>query len=723
MKRIVINMSIYLIPQEFEILLKLIPQSIGEAIIATDLSTKIRFVNCMAEKLTGYTQAEAYGEKIFETLGIFTKKNSEIVSAGEVVTNNSIFRFDNYSLTTKNGNIILIAGSISPIKTENNKTIGLVFIFYNVTEQRRLEKQLHYVGMYDALTGLYNRAWFEHVISCNEGGSHVPIGIIVCDVDGLKIINDTMGHRKGDELLISAAKILKECFREGDMVARIGGDEFTVLLPRSSVQVVRDACKRIKQRISNYNDVNSELPLSVSLGFSVSNNISANISSLFQEADNNMYKEKLHHKSSIRGTIVSTIMSMIGAKDFITEGHCERLKNFMEVMALSLGFSEERINDLRLLGEFHDIGKVGIPDSILLKEDVLTDDERKEMQRHCEIGSNIASSSPDLSHIANWIHKHHEWWNGNGYPLGLKGENIPIECRIISIVDAYDAMTNDRPYRKAMSQADALAKLKIGAGTQFDPLLVTEFIRILKTLKIYVASSMKDAMLDIKQAYLDVDSSKDIIYRFNSSGNLMKQIKNGALVDIFISAASRQMDELQMEDLIFNNSRKDLLRNRIVLITSKESKIECGFEELTKEKIIKIGIGDPAIVPAGRYAQEVLISLGILEVIKSKLILANDVRQVLNYVETGNVDVGIVYQSDVTISNKVKILDCATDQSHSPIVYPVAVMKNTSNKAESENFMKFLTTSDKAGKLFRKYGFKLFSEKLSTGRLSICDSR
>jgi len=169
-------------------------------------------------------------------------------------------------------------------------------------------------------------------------------------------------------------------------------------------------------------------------------------------------------------------MKMLEARDFITEGHADRVEELSADLGRTLGLTEKKISDLRLLAKFHDIGKVGIPDQILFKPGALTTEERKEMNRHSEIGYRIAKSSADLLPIADWILKHHERWNGQGYPLGLSGETIPLECRILAIVDSYDAMTNHRPYRKAMSQTAAIAELRHCAGKQFDPQLVEKFI-------------------------------------------------------------------------------------------------------------------------------------------------------------------------------------------------------------------------------------------------------
>ncbi|MEF8942140.1 MAG: HD-GYP domain-containing protein [Desulfohalobiaceae bacterium] len=166
------------------------------------------------------------------------------------------------------------------------------------------------------------------------------------------------------------------------------------------------------------------------------------------------------------------------ARDFNTENHCGRLQELAASLARSLNLSQDFVNDLYLLARFHDLGKVGIPDHILFKPGTLTEEEWRQMRQHCETGHRIASSVPDLEPIADWILKHHECWDGQGYPLGLTGQDIPLPCRILAIADAYDAMTGDRPYRSSMTREEAITELRRCAGAQFDPDLVERFIRI-----------------------------------------------------------------------------------------------------------------------------------------------------------------------------------------------------------------------------------------------------
>jgi len=235
----------------------------------------------------------------------------------------------------------------------------------------------------------------------------------------------------------------------------------------------------LQSLVSDYNQSLESIKLSLSFGYAYHEVGELSIDWLYQEADNNMYQNKLLKTSSIKNNLVKTLMKTLEAKDYITEGHADR----MDILALQIGkylkLTQTVIDRIQLLTKFHDIGKVGIPDAILKKAGPLTTDEWKVMRTHSQIGERIANESSELKDIAHLILKHHERFDGTGYPLGLTGLDIPIECRILSIVDAYDAMTNDRPYRKAMSTQEAIAEIVLHSGTQFDPKIVHTFTQII----------------------------------------------------------------------------------------------------------------------------------------------------------------------------------------------------------------------------------------------------
>lgn len=220
--------------------------------------------------------------------------------------------------------------------------------------------------------------------------------------------------------------------------------------------------------------------LSLSVGYAIADEIPVELSRLMRDADNMVRREKLLRSQSTRSGLVNTMMTLLEARDFITEGHAERLEMLVGSLAERLDFPSSQLDAMRLFAKFHDIGKVGISDAILFKPGPLNEAERTEMRRHCEIGYRIALASSDLVYIAEWILRHHEWWDGSGYPIGLAGEAIPVECRILSIVDAFDAMTSDRPYRKAMPTGQAVQELRKFGGIQFDPDLLGIFCEVLQ---------------------------------------------------------------------------------------------------------------------------------------------------------------------------------------------------------------------------------------------------
>ncbi len=385
-----------------------------------------------------------------------------------------------YRIVRPDGSIRWIKDRSFPIYDDSGETLRVVGIAADITDLKLGEEKLKYLSLHDPLTGLYNRIYFEEEMSRIERGRHTTVGIVSCDVDGLKLVNDTLGHDQGDRLLVAAAEVIQGCFREGDLVARIGGDEFSVVLPDTTESAVENACQRIQEAVTDYNAAHPELPVSISVGSAVSHGTDRSPKDLFKEADNSMYRKKLYHTQSVRSTIVKTLINTLKERDVSAEKHVPRLEKLLVSVGALMGLPESVRSDLSLFAKFHDIGKVGIPDAILFKEGALTSEEWTEMKRHCEIGYRIALSSPDLIPIADWILKHHEWWNGQGYPLGIEGEEIPFECRLLAIADAYEALTSARSYRRELSHAEAVVELQKYAGTQFDPKLLKKFVLMLE---------------------------------------------------------------------------------------------------------------------------------------------------------------------------------------------------------------------------------------------------
>jgi diguanylate cyclase (GGDEF)-like protein/PAS domain S-box-containing protein len=451
-----------------------------EGIWVVDSENKIIFMNKKIVQMLHYTVEEMIGKSFLE----FTDEEGRALVEAKT-KDGSRGQNDQYDFRfrRKDGTDLWAIMSTTPIFEEMGQYAGVLIMITDITERKRAEEQLKFLSLHDSLTGVYNRGYFEEEMRRLDGERFAPVGIIVYDVDGLKFINDTLGHGTGDSILIATAGIIKECFRGSDVVARVGGDEFAVLLPNTRRDIVENACRRIRDSVSRYTASHLGIPLSLSIGFAVTGTKSIRMNALYKKADNNMYREKLHRSQSARSAIVQTLKKALEARDFVTGGHVDRLKALIARFTAALGIQDVLSKDLLLFAQFHDIGKVGIPDSILFKPGKLTPEEYAEMKRHCEIGYRIAQSSADLAPIADLILKHHEWWNGKGYPLGLKEEEIPMGCRILAIVDAYEAMTGGRPYREPISREEAIRELKRSAGTQFHPELVDKFVKLMAGLE------------------------------------------------------------------------------------------------------------------------------------------------------------------------------------------------------------------------------------------------
>jgi len=330
----------------------------------------------------------------------------------------------------------------------------------------------------DPLTGLYDRLFAAEALKKMADGGTRPLSVVLGDVNGLKAINRDSGYRAGDEALVRIARIFREhCPREG-FGARWSNDEFILLLPGVASKGARAIMDRMQKALDDLHR-NGGCAGSVTLGYATGTEPSLQAEELIREAEKWTFRKKLLISESHHNSIIKLLLSTLHEKSADTQKHSDRMADYCRRVARKLHLPGETINDLVLLSMLHDIGKIGIRHEILNKPGALTPEERLEIERHPEIGFRITRSIPELTQLSDAILAHHEWWDGGGYPNGLKGEEIPILSRIIAVVDAYDVMVSGRSYRAARDSEEAIAELKRCAGTQFDPGIVKIFIDLI----------------------------------------------------------------------------------------------------------------------------------------------------------------------------------------------------------------------------------------------------
>jgi len=398
-------------------------------------------------------------QKIFNTL---------VSSRGPTLNENQVL--------TKGGQILLVEWHGRSIIDEQGNILYFFGVGIDITERKKSEERIKYLSYHDSLTGLYNRAYLEEEMRRLDAPRQLPLSIIMGDINGLKLVNDAFGHKQGDELLKHIAKILKESCRQEDIIARWGGDEFLILFPKTTTNSALQVIQRIQKLCKDAE--NTTIPISLALGLATKETPDINLEVIISQAEENMYRQKLNENRSIRHALITFLEKSLQETTQETKEHSMRLQEMAQQMGHALHLSFQQMIELDLLARLHDLGKIAIPHNILNKTGPLSPEEWEKVKQHPEIGYRIAQSSPDLISIGDSILVHHERWDGLGYPRGIKGEEIPLNARIITIIDAYDVMVNGRPYKDPMTPEEAFNELQKNAGTQFDPNLVKLFLKI-----------------------------------------------------------------------------------------------------------------------------------------------------------------------------------------------------------------------------------------------------
>jgi diguanylate cyclase (GGDEF)-like protein/putative nucleotidyltransferase with HDIG domain len=385
-------------------------------------------------------------------------------------------------------------------------TFAVAGVFLVTLRERvgRLIDQLTDAASTDPLTGLLNRRGFQSVIenelARSERGGR-SFSLLMCDCDFFKHLNDQLGHHAGDEALQAIGKLFEDNKRRIDVAARVGGEEFALVLPETDQHEAFIVAERLRSRFGD-GFADTPVPLTLSLGVATYPTHGMTADALLRASDEALYAAKalgrdrtVLYSAEVQGILavgdgrtadrghahLATVLNLAEALDMRDTGtarHSQTVGRYSELMARELGLPQEQLERVRVAGVLHDIGKIGVPDAILRKPGPLTDEEHAQMRKHPEIGARILGGS-ELDDIRSWILAHHERPDGQGYPSRLTAEEIPLEAKILAVADAYEAMTSDRVYRKAIGAQAARRELERCSGSQFDPAVVDALLRSL----------------------------------------------------------------------------------------------------------------------------------------------------------------------------------------------------------------------------------------------------
>ena len=455
--------------------------SITEGIIVTDLYGKTMIINETAERITGWKKEDVLNSNAFEFFSILDTERDNILN---IINNGECIKDKEYMLKSKIGIDIPVVYNISPVKDSRGKIYGMVISFKDITEKIAKDKEIDYITYHDGLTGVYNRNFFNQEIKNIDLEENLPISVIMGDVNGLKLTNDAFGHLIGDKLIVSAANIMTRVCRDNDIIVRWGGDEFIILLPKTKEEEVQKISERIKEECLN--EKIEMINISISLGYDTKNTNDYALEKSITNAEEIMYRTKMLESRSIKSRTLKLIINTLHEKSRLDDVHSKSVSEICKIFGEAMGMSKEKTSELEILGNIHDVGKIGISQSILNKLGELNSEEWQEVKKHPQIGYHIVSSSGDIAFLGDSVLAHHEWYDGLGYPKGLKGEEIPLMARILAIADAYDAMISYRPYRKTGTKNEAIEELIKYSGSQFDPKLVEIFTKeVIKNLDVF----------------------------------------------------------------------------------------------------------------------------------------------------------------------------------------------------------------------------------------------
>jgi diguanylate cyclase (GGDEF)-like protein/PAS domain S-box-containing protein len=449
--------------------LNAILESINDGVIAIDKDENVKFMNESARDLVGYTNDKTEG-KLKDVLKLLDPKTREEVQVLDLKEKSEKILIGSHEKEC------ITLCQVTSIPKRNKGKMGYVVSISDISQEKKLKKDIHYLTFHDQLTTIHNRTYFEEEINKYNESEYLPVSIIMSDLNGLKLTNDVFGHQAGDELIKKAAQVLKKSCRASDLLARIGGDEFIIVLPNTDKKIAEKIATRIMKFCSEENAVFGKL--NMAMGTATKDNSEQDIFYAINEADKSMYSNKFSESKKYREDILLFIKNKLKENSCSNdENNLDTLNTLLE-MGKQMDLSYKELDQISLYAEIGDVGMISISEDIKKKATKLNDKEWDIVKKHTEAGYKIATAIQKFTPVADYVLSHHERWDGTGYPQKLKGEEIPVISRMISIVEAYEAMINKRNYRETMTREEAIIEISKCSGTQFDPSLVEIFKKV-----------------------------------------------------------------------------------------------------------------------------------------------------------------------------------------------------------------------------------------------------
>jgi diguanylate cyclase (GGDEF)-like protein/PAS domain S-box-containing protein len=424
-------------------------------------------VNTRYAEIVGRTKKELLAANIKDYA--HPEEAEDVLQKINLINENQMKSFSSYRRIIKpDDSSIWVNTTIAPLNSGDDLSDPRILcMLEDVDDRRRAEEEILYLSYYDQLTGLYNRRFYVEELHRIDTERNLPITLVMGDVNGLKLTNDAFGHLAGDRLLQHIADVIKKQCRSDDIIARIGGDEFILLLPRTGYEQAEKLVDRVRAAIAE-EDICHPVVCSVSFGWDTKKEASEDIGKIYINAEDHMYRHKLTESAAMRRDTIRLILKTMFRNYKSDRSHGKRVSRLCTATAKVLGMDSEEIRELRLAGLMQNIGYIGLREEVLRNPGRFTEVERAEMERHPEIGYQLLRSVGKYSSIAEYVLYHHERIDGKGYPSKARADDIPVQSKILAIADAFDAMISGGEYRDKMTVEEAAAEIRRNIGSQFD---------------------------------------------------------------------------------------------------------------------------------------------------------------------------------------------------------------------------------------------------------------